>query len=184
MRIDVIFAGIGGQGLMTMGQILASAALSEGKQASYLPSYSPEVRGGWANCTVVISENSIGSPTVGEPSALVALERTSLAKHGPTVKPGGLIVLNASLIPEPLQRDDVRIIGVPATEMADELGNAYVVNSIMLGAYVAATEAVTLDSVAEAVRQQLRSRFHLLDVNMDALQKGADFVASHPPEVA
>ncbi|MBM3474124.1 MAG: 2-oxoacid:ferredoxin oxidoreductase subunit gamma [Armatimonadetes bacterium] len=183
MRTDVIFAGIGGQGLMTMGQILASAALSEGKQASYLPSYSPEVRGGWANCTVVISENSIGSPTVGEPSVLVALERTSLAKHGPTVKPGGLILLNASLIPEPLQRDDVRLIGVPATEIADELGNPHVVNSVMLGAYVAATEAVTLGSVADAVREQLRSRFHLIDVNMTALRSGADFVASHTPEV-
>ena len=184
MRIDVIFAGIGGQGLMTMGQILASAALNEGKQASYLPSYSPEVRGGWANCTVVISENSIGSPTVGEPSALVALERTALAKHGPTVKPGGLIVLNASLIAEPLARDDVRVIGVPATEMADELGNAHVVNSVMLGAYVAATGAVALSSVAEAVREQLRSRFHLIEVNMNALQRGADFVVSHTPEVA
>jgi 2-oxoglutarate ferredoxin oxidoreductase subunit gamma len=133
---------------------------------------------------VVISENSIGSPTVGEPSVLVALERTSLAKHGPTVRPGGLILMNASLIPEPLERDDLRIIGIPATEMADELGNPHVVNSIMLGAYVAATEAVALSSVAEAVRQQLRSRFHLIDVNMTALQRGADFVASHPPEVA
>lgn len=184
MRIDVIFAGIGGQGLMTMGQILASAALSEGKQASYLPSYSPEVRGGWANCTVVISENSIGSPTVGEPSTLVALERTALAKHGPTVKPGGLIILNASLIPDPLQRDDVRTIDVPATDMAEELGNPNVVNSIMLGAYVAATDAVRLDSVAEAIRQQLRSRFHLIDVNMAALQRGADFLTACPPEVA
>jgi 2-oxoglutarate ferredoxin oxidoreductase subunit gamma len=184
MRTDVVFAGLGGQGLMTMGQILAAAALREGKQASYLPSYSPEVRGGWANCTVVVSDQSIGSPTVGEPSALVALDRTALAKHGPTVKPGGLIVVNASLAYDPIDREDVQVLGIPATEMADELGNARVVNSIMLGAYVAATRAVELESLAEAIREQLKSRPSLIDVNMQALRRGAALVAAESPEVA
>jgi len=176
MRTDVVFAGIGGQGLMTMGQILANAALNEGKQASYLPSYSPEVRGGWANCTVVVSDNSIGSPSVGEPSALVALEHTALDRHGSTVRPGGLVVLNSSLATEPLTRDDVRVIPVPATEMADELGNAHVANTIMLGAYVAASQTVALESLAEAIREQLASRPHLIDVNMQALRQGAGLV--------
>jgi 2-oxoglutarate ferredoxin oxidoreductase subunit gamma len=184
MRIDVVFAGLGGQGLMTMGQILANAALTEGKRVSWLPSYSPEVRGGWANCTVVLSDESIGSPTVGEPSVLVALEQGAIDRHGETVKPGGLIVLNASLVVEPPARDDVHVIGVPATGMAEELGNAYVVNSVMLGAYVAATRAVDLEGLGQAIRDQLSSRPHLIDVNMAALQQGAAFVASRAPEVA
>lgn len=175
MRIDVIFAGIGGQGLMTMGQVLAAAALLEGRQVSWLPSYSPEVRGGWANCTVVISDRSIGSPTVGRPSTLVALEQTALEKHGPSVKPGGLIIMNASLISEPIERDDVRVIAVPATQLADEMGSPQVVNSIMLGAYAAATGAVQLDTLAAAVREQLTDRPHLIEVNMRALQEGAKF---------
>jgi len=184
MRIDVVFAGLGGQGLMTMGQILANAALSEGQRVSWLPSYSPEVRGGWANCTVVLSDESIGSPTVGEPSVLVALEQGAIDRHAATVKPGGLIVLNASLIAEPPVRDDVRVIGVPATEMAEGLGNAHVVNSIMLGAYVAATRAVGLEGLAQAIRDQLKSRPHLIDVNMAALQQGSQLVAARPSEVA
>jgi len=178
MRIDVVFAGLGGQGLLTMGQILAAAALKEGKRVSWLPSYSPEVRGGWANCTVVLSDDRIGSPTVGEPSVLVALEQGAVNRHGVSVKPGGTILLNASLIAAPPERDDVRIIDVPATEIADELGNPHVVNSIMLGAYVAATQAVALENLAEAIRDQLKSRPHLIDVNMAALYRGVGAVAA------
>jgi 2-oxoglutarate ferredoxin oxidoreductase subunit gamma len=174
MRTDVVFAGLGGQGLLTMGQVLAIAAIREGKQTSWLPSYSPEVRGGWANCTVVLSDDSIGSPTVGCPAALVALESTSLTRHASTVRPGGLILVNSSLAPEDPGRDDVRLVRVPATEIADELGNERVVNSIMLGAYAAATNAVRLDSLAEAVREQLKDRPALIEVNMEALRRGAE----------
>jgi 2-oxoglutarate ferredoxin oxidoreductase subunit gamma len=174
MRTDVVFAGLGGQGLLTMGQILATAALNEGKSVSWLPSYSPEVRGGWANCTVVVSDESIGSPSVGEPSVLVALEQGAMNRHGRQVKAGGLILHNASLVADLPARDDVRIVGFPATSVAEELGNPHVVNSIMLGAYVAVTEAVTLASVAEAIRDQLKNRPHLIDVNMAALARGAE----------
>jgi len=184
MRIDVVFAGLGGQGLMTMGQILATAAMKEGRLASYLPSYSPEVRGGWANCTVVISDRSIGSPTVGQPSTLVALESTALRKHAPTVAAGGLILVNASLATEPVGRDDVRVLSIPAAEMAAELGDERAANSIMLGAYVAATGAVKLASLAAAIREQLRTRPHLIDLNLTALDRGVARVDSEAPEVA
>ncbi|MGQ9732647.1 MAG: 2-oxoacid:acceptor oxidoreductase family protein [Candidatus Zipacnadales bacterium] len=183
MRIDVVFAGLGGQGLMTMGQILAVAAMNEGKHVSWLPTYSPEVRGGWANCTVVISDHSIGSPIVGQPLALVALERTAIARHAHTVKPEGLIVVNSSLVPEPVQRNDVRVFRIPAHELAAHLGNERVANSIMLGAYVAATGVVTVEKLAHAIGTQLAERPDLAEINIRALQEGVALVASQPSEV-
>ena len=173
MRTDVVFAGLGGQGLMTMGQMLAVAAMNEGKLASYVPSYSPEVRGGWANCTVVVSDRSIGSPIVGEPSTLVALETTAVQRHAHTVRPGGAILVNTSLAPDPIERDDVTIVGIAANELAQELGNERVANSIMLGAFVASAGVVDLRSVADVVAQQLSKRPELVDINLKALQKGA-----------
>ena len=178
MRIDVVFAGLGGQGLMTMGQILATAAMREGKMTSYLPSYSPEVRGGWANCTVVVSDQSIGSPIVGEPSALVAMEASAVRKHAPSVQSGGLILVNTSLAPEPVGRNDVRVINVAANEIAGRLGNERVANIILLGAYVTATGAVSMESLEDAVRDQLRKRPELVDVNMRALAEGAALASS------
>jgi 2-oxoglutarate ferredoxin oxidoreductase subunit gamma len=178
MRVDVVFAGLGGQGLMTMGQILALAAMREGKMTSYLPSYSPEVRGGWANCTVVVSDRSIGSPIVGEPSALVAMEASALRIHAPTVKPGGLILVNNSLATEPVDRNDIRVINIPANEIAGRLGNERVANIIMLGAYVTATDAVSMESLQGAIRDQLTKRPELVGVNMKALAEGAAFVSA------
>ena len=178
MRIDVVFAGLGGQGLMTMGQILATAAMREGKRTSYLPSYSPEVRGGWANCTVVVSDESIGSPIIGEPSALVAMEASSLRKHAPTVRSGGLILVNTSLATDPVGRNDVRIIDVPANKIALRLGNERVANILLLGAYVTATGTVAMESLQEAVREQLRKRPELVDVNMQALAEGSALASS------
>ncbi|HJN15471.1 MAG TPA: 2-oxoacid:acceptor oxidoreductase family protein [Armatimonadota bacterium] len=178
MRSDVIFAGIGGQGLITMGQMLAVAAMNEGKMVSFLPSYSPEVRGGWANCTVVVSDRGIGSPTVGEPSAVVALESTAVKKHAPTVRPGGLLVINTSLAADPVDRDDVQVLEIAANEIALEMGNERVANSIMLGAYVAASGAVELQSVKDAVAAQLKKRPQLVEINMQALARGAEIVSA------
>jgi 2-oxoglutarate ferredoxin oxidoreductase subunit gamma len=178
MRVDVVFAGLGGQGLMTMGQILATAAMCEGKMSSYLPSYSPEVRGGWANCTVVVSDQNIGSPIVGEPSALVAMEASALRKHATTVKPDGLILVNDSLATDPVDRDDVRIVSIPANKIAARLGNERVANIIMLGAYVTATGAVSMESLQDAIRDQLRKRPELVEVNMKALAEGAALASS------
>lgn len=177
MRTDVIFAGLGGQGLMTMGQMLAVAAMNEGKLASYVPSYSPEVRGGWANCTVVVSDRSIGSPVVGEPSTLVALDTTAVQRHAHTVRPGGAILVNTSLVPDPIDRDDVTIMEIAANELAQELGNERVANSIMLGAFVALVGVVKLRSVADVVAEQLSKRPELVDINMRALQKGASLAS-------
>jgi 2-oxoglutarate ferredoxin oxidoreductase subunit gamma len=184
MRTDVVFAGLGGQGLMTMGQILATAAMHEGKMSSYLPSYSPEVRGGWANCTVVVSDRSIGSPIVGEPSALVAMEASSLRKHLPAVRPGGLILFNSSLASNPVERDDVHVISIPANEIAGHLGDERVANIIMLGAYVTAAGTVSMDSLQAAVREQLKKRPELVEVNMKALAEGAGLASTSGPKDA
>ncbi len=180
MRTDVLLAGLGGQGLMTMGQVLSLAAMREGKNVSYLPYYSPEVRGGWATCTVVISDHAVGSPTVGEPSAVVAMESTALATHGPTVRPGGLLVVNTTLATSPVGRDDIRVIRVPATDIAAKLGDDRAANTVMLGAYVVASGAVSLSTVEAAIRDQLRKRPQLIDLNLTALHAGAA-VAAQPP---
>jgi 2-oxoglutarate ferredoxin oxidoreductase subunit gamma len=176
MRTDVLLAGIGGQGLMTIGQVLSLAAMRDGRNVSYLPSYSPEVRGGWATCTVVISDAAVGSPMVGEPSAVVAMESRALATHGPTVQPGGLLVVNSSLASDPVTRPDIRVVEVPASEMAGKLGDERAANTVMLGAYVAASGAVSFSAVEAAIRDQLRKRPQLVDLNLKALSAGAAVV--------
>jgi 2-oxoglutarate ferredoxin oxidoreductase subunit gamma len=183
MRTDVVMAGLGGQGLMTIGRALATAAMREGKSVSYLPNYSPEVRGGWANCTVVISDAAVGSPSLGEPSAVIALEASSLAKHAPTLRPGGLLLVNTTRASEPVGRDDIRLVAVPASEIADRLGDERAANVVMLGAYVAASGAVALSSVEAAIRDQLKRRLQLIDLNVNALHAGAACVAGEasPP---
>jgi 2-oxoglutarate ferredoxin oxidoreductase subunit gamma len=176
MRYDVVLAGLGGQGLMTMGQILATAAMREGRNVSYLPSYSPEVRGGWANCTVVVSDDAVGSPTVGQPSALVAMEATAAETHLPTVRPGGLVLVNSTLVRSPLAREDVRLRQIPASEIAAGLGDDRAANSVMLGAYVTASGIVPLAIVEAAIREQLQKRPKLVDLNVKALRAGAAFI--------
>jgi len=180
MRTDVLLAGLGGQGLMTIGQILSLAAMREGRSVSYLPYYSPEVRGGWATCTVVISDSAVGSPMVGEPAAVIAMESTALATHAPTVRPGGLLLVNTTLASEPVGRDDIRVIPVPASEIAGKLGDDRAANTVMLGAYVIASGTVSLGAVEAAIRDQLRKRPQLIDLNVAALSAGAAIVAEQP----
>jgi len=184
MRTDVLLAGLGGQGLMTMGQVLSLAAMREGRNVSYLPYYSPEVRGGWATCTVVISDAAVGSPMVGQPSAVVAMESTALATHGPTVRPGGLLLVNSTLASEPVGRDDIRVIPVPASEIAGQLGDDRAANTVMLGAYVVASGAVSLVAVEAAIRDQLQRRPQLIDLNLAALNAGAAVAAENPSRPA
>ncbi len=174
---ELIIAGFGGQGVMVMGQLLSYAGLHEAKNVSWIPSYGPEMRGGTANCSVVISDEGIGSPIVTEPMTAIVMNRPSLDRFEQAVRPGGLLIYNSSLIDREPERTDIRIVAVPAVGMARELGSDRVANMCVLGAYLAATGVVALESVAECLKEVLPERRHdLIPLNLKALARGASLV--------
>jgi 2-oxoglutarate ferredoxin oxidoreductase subunit gamma len=172
MQDDVIIAGFGGQGVLLIGKMLAYAGMADGKEVSWLPSYGPEMRGGTCNCTVVIADRPVGSPVVECPVAAVVLNLPSLEKFEPKVKPGGVVVVNTSLVNREVSRHDVRVVKVPATEIANQLGNPRGANMVALGTYVAATRAVSLAAVEGLVRETFAGREKLIEANLAALRKG------------
>jgi 2-oxoglutarate ferredoxin oxidoreductase subunit gamma len=174
MLEEIIIAGFGGQGVMSMGQLLAYAGMLEGKGVSWLPSYGPEQRGGTANCAVVISDEPVGSPLITMPSTAIVLNNPSFDKFEPKVRPGGLLIIDLSLVVRISDRKDLKIIELNATDMANDLGNARVANMILLGAFLEQTKIVTEDSVIESLKKVLsEDKHHLLDINKQALKKGA-----------
>ncbi|SES62529.1 2-oxoacid:acceptor oxidoreductase family protein [Anaerobranca gottschalkii] len=175
--LDMILAGFGGQGVMSMGQLIAYAGMLEGKEVSWMPSYGPEMRGGTANCTVVVSEEPIGSPVVTEPQVVVAMNLPSLDKFESMVKPGGVLIINSSLINRSCQREDITVIEVPANEIANELGNLKVANMVVLGTLIAQTKVVSKESIIESLKKVLpEHRHNLIPMNEEALNRGAAFV--------
>jgi 2-oxoglutarate ferredoxin oxidoreductase subunit gamma len=174
MQNDLIIAGFGGQGVLLIGKILAYAGMHEGKEVVWFPSYGPEMRGGTANCSVVISDRAVGSPIVAQPRALIAMNLPSLDKFEPTVKPGGLIVLNTSLINRHATRTDLEVLEVPCNAMAIEAGTARAANMVALGAYLGASEAVQLTEAEGLVRETFAQKPKLIDVNLRALHAGYD----------
>jgi 2-oxoglutarate ferredoxin oxidoreductase subunit gamma len=177
MLEEIIIAGFGGQGVMSMGQLLAYAGMLEGKGVSWLPSYGPEQRGGTANCAVVISDEPVGSPLVTMPSTAIVLNNPSFDKFEPKVRPGGLLIINSSLVVRNSVRMNLKIIELTATDIANDLGNARVANMILLGAFLEQTKIVTEDSVIESLKKVLsEDKHHLLDINKQALKKGASLV--------
>jgi 2-oxoglutarate ferredoxin oxidoreductase subunit gamma len=179
MQNDVIMAGFGGQGILLIGKMLAYAGMNEGKQVSWLPSYGPEMRGGTANCTVVISDRPVGSPVIRTPTAVVAMNLPSLDKFEPDIRPGGLLLINSSLINRGASRDDLTVIEVPANEIANELGNRRGANMVALGAYLGATEAVSVDGIVEVIRETFAAKPGVIDVNITALHRGHEIGAAH-----
>ncbi|MDK2784365.1 MAG: 2-oxoglutarate ferredoxin oxidoreductase subunit gamma [Bacillota bacterium] len=179
MQQEFIFAGFGGQGVLLMGQLIAYAALYEGKKVSWIPSYGPEMRGGTANCTVVVSDREIGSPVVTRPSCVVAMNLPSLDKFEDKVKPGGVLVINSSMINREPRRTDITVIKVPATATATELGNQRVANMVALGAVVEATRVVSVEGLVETLRKKLPAHHQdLLPLNQKAIEVGRSFVPS------
>jgi 2-oxoglutarate ferredoxin oxidoreductase subunit gamma len=175
--LDMILAGFGGQGVMSMGQLIAYAGMLEGKEVSWMPSYGPEMRGGTANCTVVVSEEPIGSPVVTEPQVVVAMNLPSLDKFESMVKPGGVLIINSSLINRSCQREDITVIEVPANEIANELGNLKVANMVVLGTLIAQTKVVSKESIIESLKKVLpEHRHNLIPMNEEAINRGAAFV--------
>ena len=172
-----IFAGFGGQGVLLMGQLLAAAGMKEGKNTSWIPSYGPEMRGGTANCSVMLSDDEIDSPLVTRPTSLIVMNRPSLEKFEESVVPGGSIFVNSSMIDLKVQRTDVNAYYVPCNEIATELGNNKVANMIMLGAYIGKSKCVDIESVLEALLEKLGERkAKLIPLNREALKRGASCI--------
>lgn len=178
MEFDVICAGFGGQGIMVMGNLLAYAAMDEGRNVTFFPSYGPEMRGGTANCTVVISNGEIGSPIVGHPVSTIIMNHPSLTKFEPLMRPDGLMMLNSSLVDSShVQRSDIRVVAVPSIDLAREVGNDRLVNMVMLGAFVQSSGVVELSSVESVMEAAFSPHYHkLIPKNIEAVRKGAGFV--------
>jgi len=173
----IIISGFGGQGIMLIGRLLAYAGMIEGKKVAWMPSYGPEMRGGTANCTVIISSNEIGSPIVSHPKILIAMNQPSLDKFEANVSDDGLIILNNSLIEREIKRNDVKVIKIPADDIAHKLGNSRAANMVILGAYVEQSGIVKMETIFKALEKALAGRNKkLLELNKEALKQGAELV--------
>ena len=178
MQTEVLISGFGGQGVLFAGQLLSYAAMDEGYQVTWIPSYGPEMRGGTANCTVIISDEEIGSPLVRNPQAVIAMNLPSLDKYEEQVLTGGLLVVNSSIVNRGVTRPDIRFAMLPGNEIAEELGDRRMTNMVMLGALIANQPVLPLEAVARALKAHLPARHQkLLPTNMEALRRGAQYVA-------
>lgn len=175
MQEEVIISGFGGQGTLFAGQVLAYAAMDAGYHVTWIPSYGPEMRGGKARCTVIVSDEEIGSPLVRRPSAAIVMNIPSFEAFEQAVKPSGLLVVNQSLIPRRSEREDIRVIYAPATEWATEMGNAQVANMICLGALVQARGILQVEALEKALEDHLAECHRKwLPLNREALHRGAE----------
>ena len=173
MQSEVMFAGFGGQGILLIGKILAHTAMEEGHEVAWIPSYGPEMRGGTAYCTVVISDRPIGSPIIRNPLHLVAMNRPSLEKFAPMVKPGGVVFINSSLIDIKSGRSDVDELAVPVVDIAKFVGNVRAANIVALASFVARSKVVDLDRLRECVKVEFAQKEKLIPINMKAIEAGS-----------
>lgn len=179
MQTEIVIAGFGGQGVLFTGQLLTYAAMDEGKEVTWIPSYGPEMRGGTANCTVVVSDEEIGSPMVSNPLAVIAMNLPSLDKYESKVKTGGVLVVNESMVDREVTRKDIKVIMVKANDIAEELGDKRMTNMVLLGALIANLPVLPVKAIEKALAGHLPERHHrLLPKNYEALKKGAQ----HKPQ--
>ena len=177
MSLKTVFSGFGGQGVLMMGYVLAWAGMHENKYVTFLPAYGAEVRGGTANCTVVVSESEIASPVASTPEFVVAMNYPSMVKYQNMVKSEGILFLNSDLISEAPQRDDIKVVRVPSNSLAHDMGNDRVLNMVMLGAMGAATGIVSQKALEQAVETVLEGKKrHLIEMNQRALVHGAQYI--------
>jgi len=174
MRHGIVFAGFGGQGIILSGLILCHAAMEEGRQVSHIPSYGAEMRGGTANCSVVVSDSPLGSPLVPRPGVGVVMNKPSLQKYEPLLAAGGLLLWNSSLIDEPPRRTDLRAVAVPANQIADREGSVRAANMVMLGALARLKpELASLEALIHGLGEAVSARNKKLnDINVACLRKG------------
>lgn len=177
MLEELIIAGFGGQGVLSMGMTLAYAGMIEGKEISWMPSYGPEMRGGTANCITIISDSKISSPIISTFDSAIILNQPSMDKFESKVKKGGLLIYESTNIKQISKRTDIDIIGIPAAQEAVNMKNSRVINMIMLGAFLEKSSAVKIDSIMEALKKVLPERYHnTLPLNKAALDRGAELV--------
>ena len=177
MYQGIRIAGFGGQGVVSAGILLAQAGVEDKKNASWLPSYGPEMRGGTANCSVVVTDGEVYTPIVSAPDTVIVMNEPSLPKFEPLLKKGGLLILNSSLVNSRPTRQDITVVCVPCNEIAQKVGMDRIANLVALGAFVKVTGAVSLDSVADAMKKVYkRAKPEMLELNKKALQAGFDAV--------
>jgi 2-oxoglutarate ferredoxin oxidoreductase subunit gamma len=177
MLIKTVFAGFGGQGVLSMGLNLTQAAMVEGKHVTYLPAYGAEMRGGTANCTVAISDEEIASPVASSPEFVVAMNQPSLIRFQNQIDSGGVVFLNTSLIEAEVLRGDVEVVKVAANKIAEDLGSARSANMVMLGAFTKKSNLVTLDTLIEVVRGLLEGKgARVFEANKKALLTGYELI--------
>jgi len=185
MQTEIIISGFGGQGVLFAGQLLAYTALDNDLHVTWIPSYGPEMRGGTAHCTVIVSDEPIGSPLIRNPKAAVVMNLPSLDKYEATVETGGVILVNSSLIERRVQRDDIAVIYVPANEIAEELGSLRLANMVFIGALVTHLDLLPLDAIGKSLKDHLPERHqHLLAQNIKAVQRGAAIAREQQAEPA
>jgi len=173
MKEEIIFAGFGGQGIMLMGKVLSYAAMKEGRFVSWMPSYGAEVRGGTAHSMVSLSDTSIASPVIREPTICIVMNKPSLQKFEGKVKTKGMLIINKSLVDLKAKRTDIDVLEVPATDMAFNLGNSRVSNMIMLGALLARTNILSVQSLTDSLKDVIPPSHHnLLSINDKAIKEG------------
>ena len=176
MILESIFAGFGGQGVMLMGQLLAYSGMYEGKNVTYFPSYGPEMRGGTANCSVIVSDEPVGSPVISELGLLVAMNRPSMERFEDMIKPDGMLFYNSSLIDIQPKRTDIKGIAIPANKIANDLGNTRVANMVVMGAILKATGVVDIETVMKVLTEKVLTgkKKNLVGINRSALEKGME----------
>ncbi|HPH95323.1 MAG TPA: 2-oxoacid:acceptor oxidoreductase family protein [Anaerolineaceae bacterium] len=175
MQTEVIISGFGGQGTLFAGQMLSYAAMDAGKEVTWIPSYGPEMRGGTANCTVVVSDEEIGSPLARNPKAAIVMNLPSLDKYEPLLQPGGVLVVNTSMVNREPTRKDIKVVLLPANDIAEKLGGQRLANMVMLGALLGNLPTmVTLEDLEAAVKAHLPARHQkFLPANLTAIREGA-----------
>ncbi len=184
MYTEIILAGFGGQGVLLIGKLLAYAGMRAGREVTWLPAYGPEMRGGTCNCTVVLSDQPIGSPISKSPHGLIVLNLPSLDKFEAAVRPGGIVVVNTSLINRLPQRTDLRVVAVPANEVAMQCGSAKAANMVALGAYLGSSGVADLDQMKAIVAEAFAAKPALVALNHEALSRGFALGAEQAAAVA
>lgn len=173
MQKEIIIAGFGGQGVLFGGQVLAYAAMDSGKEVTWIPSYGPEMRGGTANCTIILADDEIGSPLVKNPPLAITLNLPSFDKYEELLAPGGTLIVNQSMVDRGAKRDDIHVIFVPCNEIAEEIGDKRLLNMVAVGALLTALPELTLKDVKKALEGHLPARHKdLLPKNYEALKRG------------
>ena len=177
-HFSLLIAGFGGQGILFAGKLLAQSAMLEGRHVTWFPSYGAEIRGGTANCTVIISDDMIGSPVVRQPDSLLIMNEASMKKFEPLLKPQGLLIINTSLIKELPERSDIEIVKIKATDIAEEFGGSQIANMVMLGALIAKTRIINPGTISTALKEIIpEHRKNVIQINERAFKGGLKGIA-------